>query len=104
VAISILPFSFSPNFYSEIAKNTNKKSSLYFRQAAIFRKSNKLCMANNRTPAGFYPAGHHQLTMFLQLICLITITLNQVQPILSSKKLKNIGMFLGHPKEHSHYC
>lgn len=41
-----------------------------FSAGCAFR-SNKFSQANDRLPAGIYPAGHHQLRVFLRFICLI---------------------------------
>jgi hypothetical protein len=73
----------NPIFYPQILINTNKKSSLLFQQAA-FPKTliNCLWQITARLP-DYFPAGHHQLTLFLRLICLITTILNHINSHLS---------------------
>jgi len=80
------------NFYSQNAENTNKKSSLLFSNRLHFEKSNKFFIANYRSPAGFHPAGHHQLPVFrlggssiLRSICFMMTILNKLSLLLSSK-------------------
>jgi hypothetical protein len=62
------------------------KKSLPFPTGYIIRNSNKFFSANCRLPVGIYPTGHHQLPVFLRLICLITPILNQFQAGLSRRK------------------
>jgi hypothetical protein len=70
-----------------MAKNTNKKQPV-FPTGCVFRKSDKsVYMANHRKACRVYPAGHHQLTVFLRLIRLIVAVFNQIRPNLSRKKL-----------------
>jgi hypothetical protein len=62
------------------------KKACRFRQAALFAILTNFFSANCRLPVGIYPTGHHQLPVFLRLICLITPILNQFQAGLSRRK------------------
>jgi hypothetical protein len=80
-------------FYPQIPINTNKKSSLLFQQAAYPKTLiNCLWQITARLP-GYFPAGHHQLTLFLRLICLITPILNHI-PLSLSRTIAALQIFL----------
>jgi hypothetical protein len=70
-------------FYPQILINTNKKSSLLFQQAAFPKTLINCLWQITARLLGYFPAGHHQLTLFLRLICLITTTLNHFNSDLS---------------------
>jgi hypothetical protein len=83
----------NPIFYPQILINTNKKSSLLFQQAALAKTLiNCLWQITARLP-GYFPAGHHQLTLFLRLICLITPALNHI-PLSLSRTIAALQIFL----------
>jgi hypothetical protein len=46
--------------------------------------------ADFRSPVGFYPSSHHQLPVFLRIICFIIISIKPYFRIFVKKKEKNL--------------